>query len=396
LAARDVSPLLLISCYMLSTIEVLPQKLHEYLESLAKQKVTGTLHVTTDSTSQKKSYIFVWKHGEITYSGREISSVGDFVRGTIQKFKPDIVNVVLNFISNRITEPDSIRHHLELLVSIKIFTWEQIEEAIRVQTLMVLEEILPSQTQVVLEPIVKCDISYGDNCHGFSWSQLQLGLANRQTEWQKLSRLVPSPHAIPSIVKDKLSSITDRKVLQHIKEWVNGQRTIAEIATLLNKDSLQIARTYSHWVNSGWIGFKDSNDNNFASIGLNLPAVEKTLPNILSVDDSPVIQTAIKRALANNYKTTFVNDGKSALAILEKQKFDLILLDVTMPDMDGLELCKIIRGMSKEFISLPIIMLTARDKFSDKFKGYAAGSTDYLTKPFDAGDLNRVIEKYLS
>ncbi|MGL6337832.1 MAG: response regulator transcription factor, partial [Waterburya sp.] len=74
---------------------------------------------------------------------------------------------------------------------------------------------------------------------------------------------------------------------------------------------------------------------------------------------------------------------------------DLILLDVTMPDIDGLSLCKMIRNMSGKFAKMPIIMLTARDKFSDKFKGYAAGSTDYLTKPFNAEDLNKIIEQYL-
>lgn len=382
---------------MLSKIDVKAQQLLSSLESLTTQKATGILRITTESTSQKPSqaYLLIWQKGEITYVDREIPFIRDFVKNIVQKFKPDIVNVVLSFISSRITQPDSIRHHLELLVSIKVFTWERLEELIKNQIIALLEEILTVKVQLIFEPTVNFDISYGEDYHGLLWSKLQLELVLRQQEWQKLAATIPSPNVIPVIVNNTSIKITDSKILQHIKQWVDGKRTIGEIATELSKDSLQIARTYSDWVEAGWIVCQGKAENIIFLNNIELPINTQRISKILSVDDSLVIQKMIKRALVDNYEIVFVNDGETALEAIKKQSFDLILLDVTMPDIDGLELCKIIRGISKELAAIPIVMLTARDKFSDKFKGYAAGSTDYLTKPFDAEDLNRVIEKYL-
>ncbi len=382
---------------MLSKIDVKPQQLSSYLESLATQKATGTLHITTESTSQnpKKFYVFIWKQGQITYAGREIPLTQDFVKNIVQKFKPGIVNVAISFLNSHVTQADSIRHQLELLVSIKIFTWEQIEELMLIKILVLLEEILTLNVQIVFEKIVNFDLCYGDDRHGFLWSKLQLELSTRQQKWQKLDNIISSSSVVPTIVNDSLMKIADSNIRKHLQEWVDGQRTVAEIAIALDKDSLQIARTYSNWVSAGWIICQNNPQNNILLTNINLPVVEKKLPKILSVDDSRVIQTMIKRALVDNYEVVCVNDSKTALENIKKYKFDLVLLDVTMPDIDGLELCKMIRNISRELAAMPIIMLTARDKFSDKFKGYAAGTTDYLTKPFDAEDLNRVLEKYL-
>jgi twitching motility two-component system response regulator PilG len=77
------------------------------------------------------------------------------------------------------------------------------------------------------------------------------------------------------------------------------------------------------------------------------------------------------------------------------EKISLLLLDISMPEIDGLELCRILRSMS-QFRDLPIVMLTSRDGFFDKVKGQIAGSTEYLTKPFDTEKLRQVLGKYLN
>ena len=73
---------------------------------------------------------------------------------------------------------------------------------------------------------------------------------------------------------------------------------------------------------------------------------------------------------------------------------DLLLLDVTMPDIDGLQMCKTLRSISK-FKDLPIIMVTARDTLVDKMKGQIAGTNHYLTKPFTNDQLKAIINKYI-
>jgi DNA-binding response OmpR family regulator len=75
-------------------------------------------------------------------------------------------------------------------------------------------------------------------------------------------------------------------------------------------------------------------------------------------------------------------------------RISLLILDLTMPDIDGLQLCRTIRSIPK-FKNLPIIMLTARDGFFDKIKGQMAGSDRYLTKTFEAEKLLEIVNEYV-
>lgn len=116
---------------------------------------------------------------------------------------------------------------------------------------------------------------------------------------------------------------------------------------------------------------------------------------ILAVDDSAVLQTVIKRALASHYQVLVAGNAVDAVNLLYHNQIALLLLDLSMPDVDGLELCHALRSMT-QFRNLPIIMLTARDGSADKTKGEIAGSTEYLTKPFRSEELRQVVGKYVS
>lgn len=116
---------------------------------------------------------------------------------------------------------------------------------------------------------------------------------------------------------------------------------------------------------------------------------------ILSVDDSPIVQTAIKRALSSQYHVILTDKAMDALTLLNQKPIKLLLLDLTMPDVDGLEICRTVRSIPK-FRDLPIIMLTARDGLIDKMKGHIAGTTKYLTKPFEPEQLLEIVNKYVS
>ncbi|WP_373545493.1 PleD family two-component system response regulator [Chamaesiphon sp.] len=117
------------------------------------------------------------------------------------------------------------------------------------------------------------------------------------------------------------------------------------------------------------------------------------LPIVLSVDDSPIVQTRIKRALSERFEVLLANDAMSALHLLARQPVDLLLLDVTMPGIDGIELCQTLRRMSK-FTQLPIVMLTAKDKSYDRALAEMVGATEYLTKPLDDEKLIAIVDRY--
>jgi len=102
--------------------------------------------------------------------------------------------------------------------------------------------------------------------------------------------------------------------------------------------------------------------------------------NILVVDDDPDILTIIKDNLElDGYEVFTATLGKDALSILKKEYINLIILDLMLPDMDGIQICRATRTNSH----VPIIMLTAKDSVSDKVLGLESGADDYIVKPFD-------------
>lgn len=101
---------------------------------------------------------------------------------------------------------------------------------------------------------------------------------------------------------------------------------------------------------------------------------------VLIVDDEQPIRTLLEYNLKqSNYDTIVAADGQEAIQQAETEKPDLILLDVMLPIMDGIEVCKTLR---QKGISIPIIMLTARGDEPDKILGLELGADDYITKPF--------------
>jgi two-component system response regulator MprA len=109
------------------------------------------------------------------------------------------------------------------------------------------------------------------------------------------------------------------------------------------------------------------------------------LERVLVVDDDPPLQRMLKRTLtAEGFEVTVAGDGGSALAAAEAFAPDVIVLDVAMPTLDGLAVCRRLRGKG---LPTPILMLTARDAVADRVAGLEAGADDYLVKPFAVQEL---------
>ena len=105
---------------------------------------------------------------------------------------------------------------------------------------------------------------------------------------------------------------------------------------------------------------------------------------ILVVDDDPQIRRVIKTTLViQGYETADAKSGEEAIEKLREEKHDLVLLDMNMPGIDGLQTCRVIR----EFSGIAIVMLTVRDSEKDKVAALDAGADDYVTKPFSTPEL---------
>lgn len=112
---------------------------------------------------------------------------------------------------------------------------------------------------------------------------------------------------------------------------------------------------------------------------------------ILAVDDNAINLAAIEKALQDEYEIIPMIAGKRAVKYLGCEKVDLILLDVKMPEMDGVQTLKEIRRLDNG-LAVPVIFLTAAEDEETSAEGFRMGIMDYITKPFDNADLKKRID----
>jgi CheY-like chemotaxis protein len=115
---------------------------------------------------------------------------------------------------------------------------------------------------------------------------------------------------------------------------------------------------------------------------------------ILLVDDSKTVLLMEEALLRLEHEILKAPSGALALRVAAEKQPDLILLDLVMPDMDGIETCRLLRGMEVTK-STPIIMVTTRSDAKSVESAYAAGATDYVTKPIDFQELRSKIDRHL-
>jgi CheY-like chemotaxis protein len=365
-------------------------QLQNLLEDLRGKRTSGSVYLKTavNPDRKPKSRVLVLKNGEIVYGGSKIPDNNQLLAHMIgRKSNHGLADAAIKYTAQKLQNPSSFRELLEQIVRIRVFKWEEIETVVHTRVVQLLEQILPHPGQIQLDSTVKFDLSYGEDGHGLDWSKLLQDVTSRQQEWAALTPVIPFMDAVPRLSPQGLGVVKDIKVQQHLRQWVDGMRSLTDIAETLGEDPLQLARSYMAWAASDWVTFQEH-----LSATQAVCATSKQPPIVLSVDDSLIVQTTIKRTLGDRYQVLLVSNAVDALKVININPIALLLLDVTMPDIDGLEFCRTIRSIPK-FKALPIIMLTARDKFSDKLKGQIAGATHYLTKPVESERLLQLVDK---
>ena len=123
---------------------------------------------------------------------------------------------------------------------------------------------------------------------------------------------------------------------------------------------------------------------------------ESGRPSILIAEDNMINQKVIERMVQKlGYRAHLVANGKEALEALSRAPYGLVFMDCQMPEMDGFEACREIRGRDLPTSRIPIIAITANAMKGDRERCLAAGMDDYVSKPFKQDDLKNVIEKWI-
>ncbi len=379
-----------------------PQQLKTLLASQLKPSFSGVLTVETNVNSwqKQKTGKFIINNGALVYGDSIIPNNQQFAKILGDKFQPNLINAAISIANEKLKNPTSVRELMEILVKLQVFTWEDIEVYIYDRIVSMLEQFDAHLGKAKWDDSTDFDLCFGEDHHGLNWNKLQQALSNRQQKWESLAPIIPSMDAVPFLNDNCLSQASDPIVEEHLKTYVDGRRSLVEIATKMGKDPLNVANSYFKWANSGLISFNNPSKTNIARQAKKQvratanKSSNADLPTVLSVDDSPIVQVSIKRALAGHCNVMLATTAAEALKTINLNSVDLMLLDVTMPEVDGLEFCRIVRKLPK-FQDLPIIMVTARDGFFDKIKGQMAGSNGYLIKPFKPEELVAVVNKYI-
>ncbi|MEO0987377.1 MAG: response regulator, partial [Cyanobacteria bacterium J06639_14] len=176
--------------------------------------------------------------------------------------------------------------------------------------------------------------------------------------------------------------------------WMNGKTSIRQIARYLNRNIVTVAKVIYPYVRQGIV--------HLPPIAADVPVIPASeewhatrVPRIVCVDDGVTIRQTVEQILdQQGYEATSIGNPLRALSLLFQLKPDLILCDIAMPELEGYQLCAMLR-QSNAFRQTPIVMLTGKDGFIDRVKARMAGATDYLTKPFGAQELLTLVEKYV-
>ncbi len=258
---------------------------------------------------------------------------------------------------------------VNLLEKMKLSKLDEVIQSLRLDVLARLDlelyepsgcvDIVEDPQLVVLSPI-----------QGFALSEILTESIHRRKQWDQLQAQIPSMRGIPTMneqVAQRLQLKVEQR--QRLETMTSQGRTLQEVAYDLGRDPLEVAKMFANWIRVGLVQLK-------------LNTSTSAQFTILAIDDSQAMQTMIRRSLPG-FRVITTGSPAEGLSLVFQQKPDLIVLDLTMPDIDGLDVCRTIRE-SPQFKQIPIIILTARDKLVDRFRGKLVGADTYLTKPFEA------------
>jgi putative two-component system response regulator len=116
---------------------------------------------------------------------------------------------------------------------------------------------------------------------------------------------------------------------------------------------------------------------------------------LLIVDDAETNIDILLDILGEEYDVAVAMDGESALEAVDDERPDLILLDIMMPDIDGFEVCRRLKG-NPETANIPVVFLSALTEAEEKQRGLDLGAVDFITKPFEVSEIQSKVKKYLT
>ena len=210
-------------------------------------------------------------------------------------------------------------------------------------------------------------------------------------QWQKIRSQIPSPLVrvylsnVDSLYQILWQQLQSTKAIESYQAALTQSLCLYSIATQLNIDVQKLSHLLLPLVRNRSVQISGYGEKQ-----------EEERPLIACIDDSQTVQNSVKITLeAQGYEVISLLKPAQAMTKLIRTHPMLILMDITMPDINGYELCQLLRKCPS-LTHVPILMLSSRDGMFDRLKAKMVGATDYMTKPFTPTDLVNLVNKHVS
>ncbi|MEA5552736.1 response regulator [Anabaena cylindrica UHCC 0172] len=215
-------------------------------------------------------------------------------------------------------------------------------------------------------------------------------------EWKQLYPHIQSPEQLPVLADiDRFRHSLPASTVNKLQHWADGKTSLRQLARYLNRDILTVAKVIYPYVQQGWLQLVYSVTDSPSDQIPNWEQPDKNKGRIVCIEDAIAICQTVESILnPQGYEAICITKPLEALSLVFQLKPDLILCDIAMPELDGYEICAMLRH-STAFRLIPIIMLTGKEGFIDRVRARMVGATDYLTKPFADTELLMLVEKYI-
>ena len=216
-------------------------------------------------------------------------------------------------------------------------------------------------------------------------------------EWKQFHPHIQSPNQCPVITNTaRVSAALPKNAFKTLNTFADGKTSLRQLARYLNRDIVTVARAIYPYVQQNWVQLVVPAPEEIPTHKRELRMRQATkAAHVVCIDDDLAIGKTVEYILMQQgYQVTTFQRPLEALSLVFKLKPDLILCDIAMPDLEGYEICAMLRH-STAFRQIPIVMLTGMDGFIDRVRARMVGSTDYLTKPFGESELLMLLEKYI-
>lgn len=230
----------------------------------------------------------------------------------------------------------------------------------------------------------------------FAISPLMGQMAKQMQQWKQCHPHIQSPDQVISAIDEALlTEMLPEKLARPLIFWAHHHTSLRQLARYLHRNLSTVARSLYPYIEKGIFQLAYPPSQGRDSFLKTSSSSRPQTYHIICIDDDATVGRQVEQFLRHRaIQATIQTDPRQALVSLFETRPDLILCDITMPVLDGYELCAMLR-QSQQFQTIPIIMLTGKDAFLDRVLARMVGATDYLTKPFGKQELHALLETHL-